>query len=335
MTTKPHRRSGRRLAVTILILTAVLSPVFISCNEDGLLKPDNNIELADELSAYNIFKGSPSDLVPNDGFVIYELSAQLFSDYAEKQRLIKLPEGEFLTPEGDGLPGFPDNTIIVKTFFYYNDRRDTSKGKQIIETRLLIKSGSKWTVATYMWNEEQTDARLVTSGFDTTVNWIDQQGNGKVISYHIPGNRECATCHNANGQVIPIGPKLRNLNRAVGSANGTNVNQLFYLEDLKLFKQIDPSDFSSMPDPHDESAQIMERARAYLDVNCAHCHKRDGIASDTRLFLEYELSLDDTRISRKKNRIEALMSEGYMPQLGTTLVDQEGLELIKKYLQGL
>ncbi|HEY0667357.1 MAG TPA: hypothetical protein VGD22_04220, partial [Sphingobacteriaceae bacterium] len=81
-----------------------------------------------KLSDYKIFQGSPANLIPANDYKLYELSSQLFTDYAEKQRLIKVPGTAQITATGDGLPHFPDGTIMVKTFYYYLDKRTQNKG---------------------------------------------------------------------------------------------------------------------------------------------------------------------------------------------------------------
>jgi hypothetical protein len=229
----------------IKILTALflLAVVFIniqSCEKDDLVHVSNNIQMLPKLSDYKIFQGRSSDLVPSEGFNLYEIATQLFSDYAEKQRLIKIPAGNKMTVVNDGLPDFPDGTMLVKTFYYFNDKRDTSKGKKIIETRLLVKSGSKWNVATYYWNKEQNEAYLLTTGLNETVNWIDENGIGKVISFHIPNNAECATCHSSSGTVMPIGTKIRNWNFDV-VRNNTTLNQLKHFENLGILNPVNSS----------------------------------------------------------------------------------------------
>jgi len=312
----------------------VLLLYFQSCTKDDLINPENNIELSPKLSDYHIFQGNQSDLVPTNGYELYEISTQLFSDYAEKQRLVKIPAGSKMTASNDGLPAFPDGTILVKTFFYFNDKRDFSKGKKIIETRLLVKNNSKWNVGTYLWNNEQTDANLLTTGLNKTFNWIDQSGTGKVIAFHIPGNRECATCHKSNDAFIPIGAKTRNLNIDV-IRNSVTVNQLTYFQSIGILNPVNPSAFSHFPNSHNTLLPTSERARAYLDVNCAHCHSQSGVASATGLFFAYELPLDETNITHKKNRIINMMSEGGMPKLGTTVIDEESLALIKAYINSL
>jgi uncharacterized repeat protein (TIGR03806 family) len=306
-----------------------------SCEEDGLSPISNTIEMSLKLSDYNIFQGDPSELIPSSDFHLYELATELFTDYAEKQRLIKVPPGYTMTGLNGGLPDFPDGTILVKTFYYYNDTRDHARGKKIIETRLEIKSNSNWNVSTYLWNDQQTDATLITTGLNKTINWIDQQGNGKVISYHIPSNRECSTCHNSSGKMIPIGPKLRNLNIEV-TRNATAINQLTHLYNSGILDEVaDPASISVLPDWESDSYSLQERARAYLDVNCSHCHNSDGVASDAKLNLNYETSFGNTNIGDKKKAIVNKMKRGQMPRIGTSIVHEEGLELVRSYINSL
>ena len=320
-----------RCACSVFIFLAF---VLYSCDEDGLAPDENTIGFAPRISDYNIFMGDPSALKPSEGFELYELSTELFSDYARKQRLIKLPSGTTMHALGEGLPEFPDSTILVKTFYYFNDARDTAKGRRILETRLIVKAQQKWNVATYVWNEEQNDALLLTTGVNTTVNWIDEKGKGKVVSYHIPSNRECASCHNSSGSVLPIGPKLRNLNINVWRSSGL-VNQLSYFVSLGILDPIDPDRVETLPKWDDTSLDLEGRARAYLDVNCAHCHSKNGHAIDSNLLLNYEVPFSETRIQNRKGAIHKQMREGEMPQIGTTVVHEEAVELIRSYIETL
>ena len=319
---------------TVKVIGLPVIVLCASCQFDGLENVETNIEMLPELSGYNIFQGNPAHLIPSNGFHLYELSTELFTDYAEKQRLIKIPPGQSMTALGDKLPDFPDGTILVKTFYYYNDKRDTTKGRKIIETRLEIKSNSKWNVGTYLWNEQQTEAKLITTGLNKTINWVNQNGSANVISYHIPSTRECATCHSSSKAVIPIGPKLRNLSIEV-IRNASTINQLTYFSNLGLINSVNPASILVLPDWKNTVYTIEDRARAYLDVNCAHCHSSTGHAADTKFFLNYELNYASTGIGQRKDEITTRMSRGQMPLLGTTIVHQEGLDLIRTYINGL
>ncbi|MFT5848485.1 MAG: hypothetical protein ACJARX_001919, partial [Psychroserpens sp.] len=109
-------------------------------------------EFRPTLSELNIFVGDLSNLQITPYGFEYDLHSKLFTDYATKQRFFILPIGEKLTYDGEGLPVFPNNTIIVKTFYYNIDDRDPSLGQKIIETRLLIKIDDSWETGDYKWN---------------------------------------------------------------------------------------------------------------------------------------------------------------------------------------
>lgn len=267
----------------------------------------------------------------NPEFVRYELATPLFTDYAEKARWIKVPKGAHLTVTGDGLPEFPDGTILVKTFFYWLDRRDTAKGRQLVETRVLLKSAGGWQAATYVWNREQTDATLTTTGEKMEINWIDETGAGRNIRYRVPTSTQCTTCHRSGKEIIPIGFKVRNLNVPV-MREGRIINQLTYFSARGMMASIDPSGYSTLPAWNDTTASLEKRARAYLDVNCAHCHNEKGYCSKSDFRPAFGNSLPDTKIMDKKKSILRFLRSGRMPLLGTTVVHQEGLQLIANYL---
>ena len=330
----PGQRLGCRLSKLLTAMTYAFCMIpTVSCNEDGLVSRVGNVDFAHRLSAYSIFAGELKNLSPAEGFHVYELSTELFSDYALKQRLIRLPEGNVLIEKGVGLPDFPDSTVMVKTFYYFHDFRDPSEGRRIVETRLLVKQKGKWDVATYVWNESQTDALLVDSGLNTTVNWINEKGEAAVISYHVPSVRECVTCHSYRNEVIPIGPKIRNLNRLI-IGNGGEVNQLAHLEDLGLLKRTGIPVWH-LPSWNDRNTGLEDRARAYLDVNCGHCHTPGGFANEVNLSLTFEETEGGADIRQRKDAIAQMIRRGRMPLIGTTLVHREGLELIESYIKSL
>jgi uncharacterized repeat protein (TIGR03806 family) len=316
------------LLVSIIAGIAHLSagPAYggVAANYAALLLP--------KLSDYNIFTGDPQALIPGNGFQWYELATGLFTDYAEKQRLIKVPAGTTITAVNDGLPQFPNGTILVKTFYYCNDKREPSKGKRLIETRLLIKNNNQWVAGTYVWNPEQTDAALATSGSNTPVSWIDEKGSIRKISYRIPGVRDCASCHHANNTLMPVGLKVRNLNISV-VRNGRSINQLQYLHEAGIMDAMNPQQFSTLPAWQNEKYSIQDRVRAYLDVNCAHCHSAPGSCARSAVRFAWEIPLAGTGITEKNNRIVNLMAKGRIPRTGTTVVDSAALALIKQYFQ--
>ncbi len=326
------------------LLILFFSILIVSCDNDNDYTPieENNYPVAEflpKLSELKMFKGDLANLEPADNVEIYSLNTPLFTDYAQKLRFISIPEGKSMTYTDGGLPVFPDNTIITKTFYYYADERDPSLGKTIIETRTLIKKSGVWNIGNYVWNEDNTEAFLDDESHELTINWIDSNGAEKTVDYVIPTYLNCVTCHQNNGARMPIGPKVRNLN---GVHDG--INQLQDFIDKGLITGAPAvSEIEKLP-VWDDSSQysLDERARAYLDVNCAHCHQPGGfwnLSFGDSFELRYETPFDDTNIYPRRNIIVSRMQseiEGYaMPFIGTSLIHSEGVALIEEYVESL
>lgn len=327
----PNKRKCLRVIFGFILMMS-----FNSCRKEYLVPIPQTVEFEQNLSAYNLYDGEMSNLTPSSDVHLLELSSILYSNYAKKQRLVKIPSGTAVTQSGSGIPTFPDGTILVKTFYYYLNETDASLGKQIIETRLLIKESGEWNVASYEWNASQTEATLKKEGLDTQVSWIDAQGINRTIDYRIPSQNECVKCHQNSSEIVPLGPSLRNLNRNV-VRGGTTVNQLDHLQSVGILNAFDIDQASTIPDYNDVNVSLAERGRAYLDINCATCHHPNGLSEAEKKGYDfrYETSLDDTKILKKKSTIIEVMEDGRMPDVGTTVIDEEGLELIIAYMNSL
>lgn len=293
-------------------------------------------ELRMNLSELNLFSGDLKELNVTSKAFEYNLNSTLFSDYSHKQRIIALPEGTSMEFDGDGLPIFPDNTVIAKTFYYNNDERDLSLGRNIIETRLLIKINGIWETGDYKWNEDQTDAVLDLAGSSLPVTWIDAEGETNSTTYKIPSNIDCFTCHANNDNIIPIGPKLRTMNFDI---NGVNQLEQF-IANQQLTGLANSASVRSLPNWEDPNVRLEDRARAYMDINCAHCHIPGGTCADQSILnLAFETPLNESNIVERSFSIDYRISfylEGLsMPFIGTTMQHTEGVQLIQDYLNTL
>ena len=300
------------------------------------LPPPVASEFRPQLSQMHLYQGNIENLQPSIYTFEYDLATPLFTDYAHKQRIIAIPNGESMTYDGDGFPEFPDNTVIAKTFYYFINDNDESLGKNKIETRVLIKQNGDWVLGNYKWNTTQTDATLDTEGATVPVTWVDTNGTTNTLAYQIPSSTDCFTCHNNADIVTPIGPKLRNLNI---NRNGTN--QLQALKDRQLLSGLsNPSDVSVLPNWEDTSQPLEQRARAYFDINCAHCHAPGGYCDEeSDLDLRFETDYLNTNIFERRYLITArtnyYIPAFSMPYIGTTMIHTEGYNLIQSYLDSL
>ena len=155
----------------------------IACGEEGPDPYDHDFSIPrtesfeQSLLAYKLFELPLADLKPASDVTLYELSSELFTDYAYKQRLLRVPNNSVVTQSTNGRLNYPDGSIMVKTFYYPEDMRVADGERRIIETRLLVRREGQWNMATYLWNEAQTDATLLLEGTTTQVSWIDTNGD--------------------------------------------------------------------------------------------------------------------------------------------------------------
>ena len=120
----------------------------------------------------------------------------------------------------DGVFDLPVGTLIAKTFAYPRDARDPSKGRRLIETRILKHEPDGWVGLPYMWNDAQSEATLDVAGDTVNVSWIHSDGEPRTNNYIIPNSNQCKGCHKAGETMLPIGPKARHLNRDFDYASG-------------------------------------------------------------------------------------------------------------------
>jgi uncharacterized repeat protein (TIGR03806 family) len=336
------------LVITVLINLALLPKVSVHV-----------FERKQKLSEYNFFTGKLADLQPVSSVIPYDINSELFSNYAEKMRFIKLPDDSKAGYTNKGALDFPKGTIIIKNFYYYNNFRRPAEGRKIIETRLLVHEENGWTAYPYVWNDEQTEAFYDVAGNVKKISYINASGKRINIDYIIPNKNQCKGCHIRGDKMQPIGPTATQLNRDYTYTTGKQ-NQLSYwqqhglLNGLPALQTIDK--FPSMDSP---SQSLDARARAYLDVNCGTCHHPQGPANTSGLFLHYdqdasiELGIMKSPVAAGrgagKNSFDIVPGKPHksilsfrmqtndpgiaMPELGREQIHKEGVKLIKEWIK--
>lgn len=329
--------NSRVSVISLFVLTIGL----LACAGDGLvLDTDFDIPRTEafptELSNYDLFEGEMGRLEPSADVVLFEITSALFTDYAKKQRLVRLPDGEFIQYDGTDAPVFPNGTVLAKTFYFPFDYRDESAGRRIIETRLLVKTDGLWNSAAYVWNDEQTDATLMLSGATTTVEWISDAGETLSANYEIPSEVACVTCHQSNEVAAPLGLSFARLDREV-ERDGTIVAQLDYLLDRAVIPALDAGSLGTVAEYTDESESLERRARAYLHANCSHCHQPNAwsLSAEQGLDFRFSTSLADTGIPDEAAQIGRLLSNQRMPYIGTSVPHAEGIALVRAYIDNI
>jgi uncharacterized repeat protein (TIGR03806 family) len=338
----------------VLIAGSVLSFLFLDFQSTSFNRKD-------KLSEYSFFKGRLSDLNPSSDVIPYDLNTPLFSNYAEKLRFIQLPKGTQANYNDSIAFEFPEGTILIKNFYYLNDFRKPEKGRKIMETRLLVNTSKGWEAFPYIWNDEQTEGFYDVSGDTKAISYIDEKGKRITTSYVIPNKNQCKGCHIRADRMMPIGPTARNLNRDYTYADKKE-NQLLHWSSLGLITDIHQSSIPKIPVWNDpKTGSLNDRARAYLDVNCGHCHSRVGPANTSGLFLDlYEK--DASHFGVLKSPVAAGRGSGdlpfdivpgnpgksilifrmktidpgiAMPEIGREQIHKEGVELMEEWIRNL
>jgi uncharacterized repeat protein (TIGR03806 family) len=255
-----------------------------------LSMPEPDEEMYERLEDYCFFGGEPASQheQTSQGVVPYGVRSKLYSDKSDKFRFVVLPDGEKIVFDETEMWEFPEGTVIVKTFYFPDDARQPAQGRRLLETRLLRKRGGAWEPAVYLWNDAQTEAKRHQIGQNVTVDWIDEGGESVTTNYRVPDENKCKSCHGKENEVTLLGPRTRQLNRTYRYAEGRK-NQIAHFADRGMFEGEVPApeELSRLPDPKNEELSTEERARAYLEGNCAHCHRPGGGASNSALFVNW------------------------------------------------
>jgi uncharacterized repeat protein (TIGR03806 family) len=313
------------------------------------------------LSEYDFFQPPIHLLKPNSQVFPYALQVPLFSDYADKDRFIYLPENGLIEYSDREVMEFTEGTVIIKNFSFPGDGIGYLDGRKIIETRLLEKKEGEWLTHSYIWNEDQTDAVLSFSGADVPIQTTLSDGRSLDFTYSVPSAVQCKSCHLLNDKITPIGPTARQLNSTFdyGEVAG-EMNQLEYWS--SYFGLNIPDEIDSLPRMnHYRSTDIDLLARAYLDINCGHCHRDGAPARNSGLNLHfynqdmYSLGIMKAPVAAGKGsgglkhdivpgspnesilvyRMSSRDPGAMMPEVGKSLVHHEGVELIASWIEGM
>ena len=354
-----------------------LGVIFIECQSDkktkivpvarkvvSKMKINNSISNEiQKLSEYDFFEGKISDFKPAKNVHPYELNTPLFTDYAFKGRFLYIPSGKKMVYREKEVLDFESGSIIIKNFYYPKDFKKPEGDKNIIETRLLIKEEEDvWKALTYVWNDKQEDAHLNIIGGEKQVSWKDFNGKTQNINYLIPNQTQCKSCHMSGKKISPIGPIAGQLNRD-NIYHGMIQNQLEYFESQGLLKELpEKGNWPFIPVWNMlDSGSLEDRAKAYLHINCAHCHSDVGPAKNSSLNLTYWETDGRSRgifkppIAAGKGsgnlkysivpgqpensillyRLKSTEPGVMMPEIGRTAFHKEGLALIEAYIKSL
>jgi putative heme-binding domain-containing protein len=285
----------------------------------------------------------------------------MWNDHAVAQRLLAIPGRDAIITSGGvgniagGTWSFPSNTVLARTLTLEMKVGDSASARHI-ETQRLHWDGQAWNPYSYRWRTNQADADLVANeGTNDTFTVVDPSAPGglRKTPWRFMSRAECLRCHNAwAGDALT----MNWLQLGNAADQGSELHRLASLGLITVEKP--PGIIRALVNPHDDSALLTDRARSWLHVNCATCHRfgaggnaavrfnYDGSLSESRTIdarpVRGEFDLKDARIVAPGDPYRSTLyyristeGAGRMPHIGSRLVDLEGTQLIRDWIQEL
>jgi len=297
-------------------------------------------------------------LIPVDGLIPYDLVVAFWSDGAVKTRWAAIPDAKIIF-SATGEWTFPPGSVFVKTFELPTDASDPNI-KRRLETRLLVcdSDGGVYGVV-YQWRPDNSDADLLISSRSEAIDIKAASGEIHRQTWYYPSRTDCLACHNSKTSGV-LGAKARQLNHGFTYASGVTDNELRTWNHLGLFEPaLNEADLDHIPTlaaAGDTTRSLQDRARSYLDANCAQCHRPGGTVAyfDARYDTPIEKQdlidgpvLIDQGIDRPRiiSPHDIWRSIAYMrvntvddikmPPIGRETIDRQGVELLQNWITSL
>lgn len=321
-----------------------------------------NGQFPKQLSETGAFQDT-ARLIPSASLIPYQLNVPFFSDDALKTRWVSIPHGgpdgttQVMFSAGSEWK-FPAGTVFVKHFEMRTDETHLTETRRL-ETRLLVvDSQGGIQAATYRWRADRRDADLITNAVVEEIPIRTTTGT-RIQKWNYPGQQDCRTCHTElNGGVL--GPKTRQINGDLAYPSGVTDNQLRTWNHLGLFQPaLEEGAWTNLPSlaaAHDLTRGLEERARSYLDANCAHCHRPGGTVGNFDARFETPLlhqnlingpvlidqGVDHARVVAPRDIWRSILyfrpstlEAMKMPPLAHERLDEAGLALLRQWIESL
>jgi uncharacterized repeat protein (TIGR03806 family) len=321
------------------------------------------------LSGTGVF-GDTARRATAGGLIPYSLNLPSWSDGAVNSYFLAVPNrGGIITPDEQmrfrptNSWKFPDGTIFVKNFDLTVDETNPAVPRRRLETQILVRAtnGAVYGV-TYKWRADNSDADLLAGGLNEDILITNAMGV-RIQTWHYASPADCLTCHTPVANYV-LGVNTRQLNGSFTYPDtGITDNQIRTLNRLGLFSPaINEANIAGYPKLSaltNSSASLEDRARSYLDANCAECHRPGGtgITFDARYDTplaeqrivnfppSVSLGRDNARIVMPKDSWRSVLYDRMntngpaitikMPPLARNLIDTDGVKLIRDWINSL
>lgn len=351
--------AGCRLAGLLLMLGWLL-PMVVYGEPAKILwhLPENAAgPLPRLLSQTGVLQDTPN-LVPAAGLAPYDLIVPFWSDGAEKTRWVSVPAGQKIQFAATGEWVFPQGTVFVKTFELATNEMQPHSLRRL-ETRLLVRDDHGGVYgAVYKWRADNSDADLLATNLSEVIP-IQTATGVRMQTWYYPSRADCLTCHTANAGFV-LGVKTRQLNRELTYPSGVTENELAHWNHLGWFdtnfSAAGLKNYSKLARLDDPARSLEDRARSYLDANCAQCHRPKGTVAyfdaryDTPLAQQNLIDgpvliderIDGSRVIAPNDIWRSILylrtdtTEAFkMPPLARMTIDESGMKLLRQWIESL
>ncbi|MFT3915170.1 MAG: hypothetical protein QM704_13925 [Anaeromyxobacteraceae bacterium] len=286
----------------------------------------------------------------------------LWSDGATKRRFVRLPPGKAIDATEPDAWVFPVGTKLWKEFSF----------GRAVETRYMERrQDGSWIFATYRWTEDGKDAVLAPNrGVLAAAELRPARAGAPAVSHDLPSMGDCISCHTA-GPTPVLGFSALQLSpdrdpnaphREAGSPRDVDLPELAgrgLLVDL-------PPALLRRPPRVEAPTPTARAALGYLHGNCASCHDARGDLASLGLDLTQRveptpgagplatavnvpsryrpagargavprIAPGDPERSALVARISSRNPSAQMPPMGTHLVDDEAVKLVRAFVEEL
>lgn len=293
-----------------------------------------NAQFPNLLSRTGLFDPVQSQ-APMPGVISYEINAPAWLDGATGERWLAIP-GKGTIQLVDKINDWPKESVWPKDSVL---AKTLSIRQRRLETQILHFDGQSWNGYSYVWNQAQSEAELAPpEGTE-----IDLGGGQK---WKVLARATCLVCHNPwPGYSLTIN----------GAQLGSGM--LRQLQSWAILSKSIP-----LPKPYvkveDETAPLEDRARSYLAINCAHCHRFGG-GGAAKIVLLHDVPHEEMKIESVRPTLGMFdlrdpflvcggdpsrsvllfrvskLGQGRMPHIGSEQVDDTGVRVLRRWIASL
>lgn len=277
----------------------------------------------------------------------------LWTDGAIKTRWMELPPGTYIDASNPDAWQFPVGTRFWKEF----------KFSRRAETRFIEHTAEGWKYATYAWNDDESDAELAPErGIARSVVIRENVRHG------IPSRSDCKSCHEGSpARILGFSTLQLSADRDPNAPHAEAVPDggvtLRTLVESGLVRGL-PAHLADGAPRIAANTPVARAALGYLHGNCSYCHTSSGELANLKFSLLYPVAEsfehppamattvgqiskfvpsvwdapgERVRAGEPDRSVLALRMASrnpvaQMPPLGSRLVDEEAVALIRKWI---